>query len=102
MDFSSLAVVVLCAGEGKRMKSERAKVLHPLLGKPMCWYPLSRAFELGASNVIAVVGHQSDEVKRQLSQEFPGRPLAFALQAEQKGTGHAVACAEAALKEFRG
>ena len=68
MDFSSLAAVVLCAGKGTRMKSERAKVLHPLLGKPMCWYPLARAFEVGASNVVAVIGHQSDEVKRQLTE----------------------------------
>ncbi len=102
MNFSSLAAVVLCAGKGTRMRSSRAKVLHPLLGKPMCWYPISRAFEVGASNVVVVVGHQSDEVKQVLSQAFPLRGLSFALQAEQNGTGHAVACAKAGLKEFRG
>src|SRR5690349_13863422 len=102
MNFSSLAAVVLCAGKGTRMNSARAKVLHPLLGKPMCWYPISRAFELGASNVVAVVGHQSEEVKQVLSRAFPTQGLSFALQSEQNGTGHAVACAEPALKEFRG
>jgi bifunctional UDP-N-acetylglucosamine pyrophosphorylase/glucosamine-1-phosphate N-acetyltransferase len=102
MNFSSLAAVVLCAGKGTRMNSSRAKVLHPLLGRPMCWYPVSRAFEVGASNVVPIVGHQSDEVKRVLSEAFSGRPLSFALQAEQKGTGHAVGCAQSALENFRG
>ena len=102
MNFSSLAAVVLCAGKGTRMNSSRAKVLHPLLGRPMAWYPISRAFEAGASNVVAVVGHQSDEVKRVLEEAFVGKGLSFALQAEQNGTGHAVACAHGALSEFRG
>ena len=102
MNFSSLAAVVLCAGKGTRMSSARAKVLHPLLGKPMGGYPISRALEVGASNVVVVVGHQSDEVKQVLRQVFPTQPLSFALQAPQHGTGHAVGCAEAALAEFRG
>jgi bifunctional UDP-N-acetylglucosamine pyrophosphorylase / glucosamine-1-phosphate N-acetyltransferase len=102
MNFSSLSAVVLCAGKGTRMNSTRAKVLHPLLGKPLAWYPISRAFELGASNVVAVVGHQSDEVMQVFSQAFASQPLSFALQAEQNGTGHAVLCAMPALKEFRG
>lgn len=102
MNFSSLAAVVLCAGKGTRMSSARAKVLHPLLGKPMGWYPIARAFDVGASNVVVVVGHQSDEVKQVLSQAFAAQTLSFALQAEQNGTGHAVACAAPALKEFRG
>ena len=45
----SLAAVVLCAGKGTRMKSDRAKVLHPILGRPLAWYPIATAFELGAS-----------------------------------------------------
>ena len=102
MDVSSLAAVVLCAGLGTRMKSERAKVLHPLWGKPLCWYPLVRAFEVGASRVVAVVGHQAEQVKQTLTDTLPGRPISFALQAEQRGTGHAVACAQTALQEFRG
>ncbi len=102
MNFSSLAAVVLCAGKGTRMHSTRAKVLHPLLGKPMAWYPISRAFEVGASNVTVVVGHQSDEVKQVLAAQFPTQALSFALQEQQNGTGHAVASAEAGLKDFRG
>ncbi len=102
MNFSSLAAVVLCAGKGTRMKGNRPKVLHPILGRPMGYYPITRAFDVGASNVVVVVGHQSDEVKQVLSQEFSTRTLSFALQNPQNGTGHAVACAGPALKEFRG
>lgn len=98
----SLAAVVLCAGKGTRMKSEQAKVLHPLLGRPMAWHVLSRAFELGAQQVVAVVGHQADQVKASLSGLFPQQPLSFAVQAQQRGTGDAVASARAALTNFHG
>ena len=56
--MSSLAAVVLCAGKGTRMKSERAKLLHPLLGRPLVTYPFAQALGLGASPLVAVVGHQ--------------------------------------------
>ncbi len=97
-----LAAVVLCAGKGTRMKSERAKVLHRILGRPMAFYPVSRAFELGCEKVVAVVGHQAELVKTALSDELPDQTLNFALQEEQKGTGHAVGCAREALKGFKG
>ncbi len=98
----SLAAVVLCAGKGTRMKSERAKVLHSILGRPMAFYPLERAFEVRANPVVAVVGHQADEVKAALLPLFPGQPLSFAVQEQQKGTGDAVAAARAALGRFSG
>jgi bifunctional UDP-N-acetylglucosamine pyrophosphorylase/glucosamine-1-phosphate N-acetyltransferase len=98
----SLAAVVLCAGKGTRMKSERAKVLHPILGRPLAWYPVTSAFELGAQQVVAVVGHQAEEVKQQLSAGFPGQPIQFAMQAQQRGTGDAVASARGALTGFSG
>jgi bifunctional UDP-N-acetylglucosamine pyrophosphorylase/glucosamine-1-phosphate N-acetyltransferase len=97
-----LAAVVLCAGKGTRMKSSRAKVLHPLLGRPLASYPMSRALELGASPVVAVVGHQAEDVKDALRGAFVQAPLTFAVQAEQRGTGHAVACAREALAGFEG
>jgi bifunctional UDP-N-acetylglucosamine pyrophosphorylase/glucosamine-1-phosphate N-acetyltransferase len=99
---TSIAAVVLCAGKGTRMKSEQAKVLHPLLGRPMAWHVLSRAFEVGAQPVVAVVGHQAEEVKASLSALFPRQPLAFAVQAQQRGTGDAVASARSALAHFHG
>jgi bifunctional UDP-N-acetylglucosamine pyrophosphorylase/glucosamine-1-phosphate N-acetyltransferase len=98
----AIAAVVLCAGKGTRMKSDRAKVLHPLLGRPLAWYPVSRAFEVGASRVVAVVGHQGDQVKATLGELFAHQPLAFAVQAQQRGTGDAVASARAALANFEG
>jgi bifunctional UDP-N-acetylglucosamine pyrophosphorylase/glucosamine-1-phosphate N-acetyltransferase len=98
----SLAAVVLCAGKGTRMKSDRAKVLHPILGRPLAWYPITSAYELGAQQVVAVVGHQADEVKASLTQNFPGQPLQFSIQAQQRGTGDAVAAARGALTGFTG
>lgn len=97
-----LAAIVLCAGKGTRMKSERPKVLHPLLGRPLCYYPIARALELGASPLVAVVGHQGDEVEGVLSRAFPGRGVRFAVQREQRGTADAVKSAEAALAGFEG
>src|SRR5512133_3492241 len=97
-----LAAVVLCAGKGTRMKSERAKVLHPILGRPMCHYPLARAFEVGASPVVAVVGHQGDAVREAVAGAFSGAQLRFAVQQEQRGTADAVRSAEASLSGFEG
>src|SRR5262245_15394605 len=98
----SVAAIVLCAGQGTRMKSDRAKVLHPLLGRPMAAYPVARALEVGASPVVAVVGFQSDEVTSALQRAFPEQRLRFAVQPEQKGTAHAVQCARAELQSFSG
>ena len=98
----SLASVVLCAGKGTRMKSERAKVLHPILGRPLCAWPIARALELGAQPVVAVVGHQAETVEAAVRHSFPEAPIKFALQAEQKGTGHAVQCAKEALAGYSG
>ncbi len=97
-----LAAVVLCAGKGTRMKSDRAKVLHPVLGRPLCSYSLSRALQLGASPVVAVVGHQAEQVQRTVEGLFPNKPLKFAVQAQQLGTGHAVRSAQAALHGYDG
>ncbi len=99
---SPLAAVVLCAGQGTRMNSGKAKVLHPLMGRPIAYYPIVRALELGASSVVAVVGYQADEVKKALTPLFRQQPLGFALQEQQRGTGDAVASARQALKGFSG
>src|SRR5688500_4599536 len=102
MSTPSIAAVVLCAGKGTRMRSDKAKVLHSLLGRPLCFYPVARALDTGATRVIAVVGHQAEQVSSALRGGFPDRDLAFAVQSEQKGTAHAVACAEAELTRFEG
>lgn len=97
-----LVAVVLCAGQGKRMKTELAKVLHPMLGRPMAWYPITRAFEAGCQQVVSVIGHQGDQVKAALAKAFEGQALSFAVQDQQRGTGHAVGCARQSLTGFTG
>ena len=99
---SQLAAIVLCAGQGTRMRTNLAKVLHPILGRPLCAYPISRAFELGASPAIAVVGFQAEEVRATLRNIFSERALRFATQSEQRGTADAVQAAQHALKDHYG
>ncbi len=92
-----IAVVILAAGQGTRMKSGLAKVLHPIAGRPMLGYPLAAAEALGPERTVVVVGRDSEQVER----TFAGRAR-FALQREQRGTGHALLQAEAALGGFEG
>jgi UDP-N-acetylglucosamine diphosphorylase/glucosamine-1-phosphate N-acetyltransferase len=93
------AVVILAAGKGTRMKSDQAKVLHELAGRPMLEYVLDLAASLQASPVVVVVGHQAGQVKQAVGAR-PG--LDFALQEPQLGTGHAVMAAMPALDGFDG
>ncbi len=90
MSSPSLSVVVLAAGLGTRMKSSRAKVLHRVCGRPMIEYPLALARALGAKRVIAVLGHQLEAVRATIDARFGAGAVEVALQAEQRGTGHAL------------
>ena len=92
-----LVAVVLAAGKGTRMKSELPKVLHPICGQPLALFPIRAALEAGASAIVVVVGHGAGLVESALRTAMPDAPLSFALQAEQKGTGHAARCAKDAL-----
>ncbi len=84
------------------MKSGLSKVLHEANGKPLAWYPVRRALELRCDPVVVVVGHQGDEVRARLEALFPGAPLKFAVQKEQKGTAHAVLAARRTLAGYEG
>src|SRR5262249_30343160 len=97
-----LAAVVLCAGKGTRMKSGMAKVLHPVLGQPLAAWPVGRALALGCDPVVAVVGHQGDQVRAALEARFPGQSLRFASQPEQRGRADAVRAALGALEGVSG
>jgi bifunctional UDP-N-acetylglucosamine pyrophosphorylase/glucosamine-1-phosphate N-acetyltransferase len=97
--MNRIAAVVLAAGKGTRMKSERVKVLHRICGRPLAWFPVRAAFALDSAPVVLVIGHQADRVEEELSALFPGAPLRFAEQKEQLGTGHAVMAAKPALRE---
>lgn len=80
-------IVILAAGMGKRMHSKLPKVLQPLAGKPMLDWVLERVKPLSTSPVVVVVGHQAEMVREHYA-DVDG--ITFALQSEQKGTGHAL------------
>ena len=91
-----LHVIVLAAGEGKRMQSSRAKVMLPLAGRPMLAHVLDTAHALGPARVHVVFGHRGDQVRA----AFAGvADLGWVEQAEQLGTGHAVRLALAAVPD---
>jgi bifunctional UDP-N-acetylglucosamine pyrophosphorylase/glucosamine-1-phosphate N-acetyltransferase len=96
--MNEVVALVLAAGKGTRMKSEVVKVLHPLLGRPLLFYPLEACREAGVGRVVVVVGHQAEQVRGAL--EAP--ELSFVLQQEPRGTGHAVLCAREALPAWEG
>ena len=93
-----LAVVVLAAGQGTRMKSDLHKVLHPIAGRPMLHHLLAAAAELAPAHTVVVAGARAEQVEAAVA------PLGVevALQREQLGTGHAVAQARDALDGFEG
>ena len=93
------AGIVLAAGKGTRMKSPRAKVLHPLGGLPMISYPIQALAALGVHPIVVVVGHQAEAVEAALS-GWPG--LRTVRQYPQLGTAHAVGKARPLLAGFRG
>lgn len=94
-----IAAVVLAAGKGTRMRSQKAKVLHLLGGKPLLLHVLDAIQPLGVAPTVVVVGHQADAVRDAVAD----RGAAFAFQEQQNGTGHAVQIArETCLQDFSG
>ena len=81
-----LSVVILAAGQGKRMNSELPKVLQPLAGEPLLQHVISTARSLNPGNIYVVYGHGGAQVQAALHEE----PVEWVLQADQLGTGHAV------------
>jgi bifunctional UDP-N-acetylglucosamine pyrophosphorylase / glucosamine-1-phosphate N-acetyltransferase len=84
---STAVAVVMAAGKGTRMKSDLPKVLVPVYGRPMIDYVLDALEAAGVDRSIVVVGYRADDVRQALAAR---RNIVFALQAEQRGTGHAV------------
>jgi bifunctional UDP-N-acetylglucosamine pyrophosphorylase/glucosamine-1-phosphate N-acetyltransferase len=90
-----LAVIVMAAGLGKRMKSKLVKVLHPVAGLPMVVHVVELAMRLADCGVAVVVGHQGEDVRAALDRQWPGlggeeSGIHVVRQARQLGTGHAV------------
>jgi bifunctional UDP-N-acetylglucosamine pyrophosphorylase/glucosamine-1-phosphate N-acetyltransferase len=97
---SSLAAVVLAAGEGKRMRSARPKPLHLLCGRAMLLHVLDRVADLEAERAVVVVGHGAERVTKKLVEDGPpGLPIDFVEQAVQRGTGDAAGIALTAFED---
>lgn len=80
-----LMAVILAAGEGKRMKSKKAKVVHEIFGMPLVEWVYKSIKNSGVDEVVVVVGHKAEEVKEKM-----GDKVLYAFQEKQMGTGHAV------------
>ena len=93
-----LAVIILAAGQGTRMKSDLHKVLHPIAGRPMLVHLLGSVAALSPQRQVVVVGAGREQVEKAVA----GSNVEVAVQAEQLGTAHAVAQARAALADFDG
>jgi bifunctional UDP-N-acetylglucosamine pyrophosphorylase / glucosamine-1-phosphate N-acetyltransferase len=94
------AVIILAAGEGKRMKSARSKVLHEVAGHSLLSYAVSAATSLQPEQIVVVVGHRRDQVEAHLEEIAPH--VTTAVQERQLGTGHAVQVALERLGELTG
>ncbi|MCE5324088.1 NTP transferase domain-containing protein [bacterium] len=101
MNIKTFRGLILAAGKGSRFQSEAgkpfAKVLRPLLGKPMVKYVVDALKESGIDDITLIVGYQADQVMREMSQSF-----SYVTQTEQKGSGHAVMCAKDVFSNFDG
>jgi len=95
-DSSSIAVMVLAAGQGKRMQSALPKVLHEVAGRPLLHHILNQIFAASPeAHVAVIVGHGREQVIESIRKQesYQGRSIEFIAQLEQKGTGHAARCA---------
>ncbi len=89
----TIGSILLAAGQGTRMRSKLPKVLHQISGRPMVWHALRAVKGLVSIPPVLVVGYRAERVKSAVEED-----VAYVLQEEQLGTGHAVACARPALE----
>lgn len=95
-NIKKIAIIILAAGLGTRMKSGKAKMLHEILGSPMILYVVETAVSVAGNQVVVVIGNQAETVREIVSEKYQVR---FALQEKQLGTGHAVLCALSQIPE---
>jgi UDP-N-acetylglucosamine diphosphorylase/glucosamine-1-phosphate N-acetyltransferase len=98
MKETNFCALILAAGKGTRMKSDLAKVLHVLEGKPLLYYSLAAALSAGARRVVVIIGHQAPLVR----ETFANAEVIFVEQYPQLGTGHAVLQAKDVLADYSG
>ena len=90
-------IVIMAAGKGTRLKSRRAKVLHEIAGKPLLAHVIAAARQIvPEEDILVVIGHQAEEVRAAVA----STGVQFVLQAEQRGTGHAIMCARDQVKPY--
>jgi bifunctional UDP-N-acetylglucosamine pyrophosphorylase/glucosamine-1-phosphate N-acetyltransferase len=95
---AGLAIIIMAAGQGTRLKSKRAKVLHEIGGRPLLAHVIAAAREVvREQDIFVIVGHQAEAVRAAV--ESAG--VQFVLQAEQRGTGHAIMCAREQAKAYQ-
>src|SRR5579859_6832580 len=87
--MSTITAIVLAAGQGTRMKSALAKVMHAVCGRPIVHHVVQATFDAGCDEVVVVVGHGREVVEAYLARAFAGRAVTTAVQEHQRGTGDA-------------
>ncbi|MBT8487042.1 MAG: NTP transferase domain-containing protein [Phycisphaerales bacterium] len=99
-DRRPMAAIILAAGKGTRMDSDLPKVAHEVAGRPIVWWVVDAVRRAGATPIVLVVGYGADVVR----EIFDGDDddIVYVTQTEQRGTGHATACATPVLGDFAG
>jgi UDP-N-acetylglucosamine diphosphorylase/glucosamine-1-phosphate N-acetyltransferase len=97
--MNNFSTLIMAAGKGTRMKSDLAKVLHKINGRPMVHYVIDLALELNSQKIVLVVGHQREKVIEECKEY---NNLEFAIQDQQLGTGHAVMMAKSNFNNYDG
>ncbi len=100
--MEKLAAVILAAGQGTRMRSDLPKVLHQVAGRSLVSFPVDLAARLGCDPIVLVTGHGRDLVEEEVRTCCDSDGVVFALQTQQRGTGHAVMSALPKLRGHRG
>ena len=98
MKEKKFCALILAAGKGTRMKSDLAKVLHSLEGKPLLHYSIETARRAGAEKIVVIIGHKAQKIR----EEFYNSGCIFVEQQQQLGTGHAVLQAKEVLATYQG
>src|SRR5438270_5662702 len=92
-----IAIAIMAAGKGTRLKSQIPKVLHEIGGKPLLEHVIrAAAAVVPPKDIFAIIGHEAESVRAAVQHTGVG----FVVQAEQRGTGHAVMCARPALQKY--
>src|SRR5207302_10546616 len=95
----SFAVLIMAAGKGTRLKSNRARVLHAIGGRPLLAHVIASAAQVvSAKDIYVIVGHQAEQVRAAAQHQHTG--VQFVTQEPQRGTGHAVMCARDKVERY--